>query len=1122
MTDEDTSVEINVLSNDSFEPGATVTGVTQGQHGTVTIGQNGKVTYTPDDDFHGSDSFTYTVTTAAGNTETETVNITVEPVQDIQDDAASTNEDTPIAINVLANDGFAPNAQVSAVTQGKFGQVLINPNGTIQYIPNPDFHGSDTFTYTVTSGGKTETATVEVVIDPIQDALADQRTTLEDTPITIPVLGNDQFSGKVEVTDISAAQQGQVSVNLDGTITYTPNRDFRGIDQFTYQVTTAAGNLETAVVTINVSADIDGDGIPNTEDLDDDNDGILDTDEQQGNPNRDTDGDGIFDSLDLDSDGDGITDLEESGLDRQTIDQLDQNRDGAIDSIHPFGKNGVADAIETQPDSGIPDYNGDGLADRPVDTDGDQVRDFQDLDADNDGINDVVEAGGQDADGNGLIDGHLVDSDGNGLADPVDPNQAGVPLPIPDTDGDQRADFRDLDSDSDGLPDLMEAGLNPDQVDRDRDGVVDQTDRDGDGIRDLVDGTPDRFGDQAGLPNAQLPDADGDSIPDYRELDSNGNGLPDRLEAKLPNGPNTPDANADGRIDDLTDRDRDGVADSIDSKKGVYGGFDFTDTDGDGIPDSADRDDDNDGILDIDEGEGDTDNDGIPDGLDLDSDNDGIPDVREAGGFDAEGDGIIDGFVDRNNDGLADRLDPNLGGIPLPVYDTDRDGKRDFQDRDSDNDGISDVIEAGGTDPDGDGAIGMGIPTDVNQNGLPDLVDPKTNGTPLPVPNTDGDGVADYRDLDSDNDSIPDVIEAGGTDPDGDGRVGTGVPVDRDQNGIPDSVDRATGGIPLTPPDADGDGRPNYRDLDSDNDGSFDLQEQGNAALDTNGDGILDSPDSDGDGLADSIDGDPTGFGSTGRPLPASPDRDNNGIPDFMEPPRRGSGSQGSDRVTGTTGNDILNGFSDLDILSGGDGNDIINGGSDADVLRGDTGDDILNGGSNHDDMDGGTGNDLLNGGTGNDKMRGGDGDDILNGGQGRDRMSGGMGNDRLNGNGSHDRLMGDEGNDWLIGDRGNDRLIGGAGNDRLTGGQGRDRFIYHAATDLGTGLGDTVTDFEILKDRFDLKQLLKGSGGSMQNVRFKQQQEDTLVQVSLDGWRNLALLKDVNAETLNAKHFIF
>ncbi|HNT74255.1 MAG TPA: hypothetical protein PKH77_04450, partial [Anaerolineae bacterium] len=125
------------------------------------------------------------------------------------------------------------------------------------------------------------------------------------------------------------------------------------------------------------------------------------------------------------------------------------------------------------------------------------------------------------------------------------------------------------------------------------------------------------------------------------------------------------------------------------------------DHDEDGVPDYLDLDDDNDGILDTDECPTpsacpDTDGDNIPDYLDLDSDNDGIPDVIEAGGDDANGDGIIDNFEDVDGDGLSDNVDPDQGGTPLPVPDTDGDNIPDYLDLDSDNDGIPDVIEAGG------------------------------------------------------------------------------------------------------------------------------------------------------------------------------------------------------------------------------------------------------------------------------------------------------------------------------------------------------------------------------------------------------------------------------------------
>ena len=72
----------------------------------MTFLADGTVTYTPATDFNGSDSFTYTVTTAAGDTETATVNVTVNPVVDVADDTLVTNEDTAGTINVLANDSF--------------------------------------------------------------------------------------------------------------------------------------------------------------------------------------------------------------------------------------------------------------------------------------------------------------------------------------------------------------------------------------------------------------------------------------------------------------------------------------------------------------------------------------------------------------------------------------------------------------------------------------------------------------------------------------------------------------------------------------------------------------------------------------------------------------------------------------------------------------------------------------------------------------------------------------------------------------------------------------------------------------------------------------------------------
>jgi hypothetical protein len=173
----------------------------------------------------------------------------------------------------------------------------------------------------------------------------------------------------------------------------------------------------------------------------------------------------------------------------------------------------------------------------------------------------------------------------------------------------------------------------------------------------------------------------------------------------------------------------------------------------------------------------------------------------------------------------------------LPIPDTDGDGKPDFQDVDSDNDGISDLIEGGtdaGNDTNNDGMIDSA----VNPNGIPAIVDPAT-GTPVTTPDTDGDHTPNYRDLDSDNDGLNDVEEAGGA--------------DTDHNGVIDTDGTLVDGRTL--PDEDGDGtpdplEPNNPDMpagtDPDGNGVID----GDQATDTDGDGIPDIVDPS-DGFSD-------------------------------------------------------------------------------------------------------------------------------------------------------------------------------------------------------------------------------------------------------------------------------
>jgi len=461
------------------------------------------------------------------------------------------------------------------------------------------------------------------------------------------------------------------------------------------------------------------------------------------------------------------------------------------------------------------------LISRIVDTDNDGTPDFQDIDSDNDGINDLVEAGGGDADNNGQVD-NFVDTDGKGVDDFLQNNA----LPVFDTDGDGVPDYRDLDSDNDTVPDMVEAGPAPNQpVDTDGDGAADyrETDSDNDTLPDNAEAGPDP---------ANPVDTDSDGQPDYQDTDSDGDTVPDNMEQS--SGPSAP-ANSD--------------------------------VDGDGIDNSIDIDDDNDGILDIYEGMGDTDSDTVANQFDLDSDNDGTYDIQEANlnlshsiTLDTDGNGMVDGAAFGAN-GFADVLEdaPESGNPVYVLADADGDGIPDFLDVDSDNDGIYDTLENGHADANADGRF------DLNGAMSSFGVYPGAGGAFV---DTDGDSVPDFRDLDSDNDTLADVVEALGRDVDGNGRIDGFT----DANG--DGGDDALAQVPVLTPDTDGDRIYDFRDLDSDNDSLSDLLETSGPSSDVDNNGVIDSfVDGDGDGRDDSVAANP----------PFLNDTDGDGFPDFLD-----------------------------------------------------------------------------------------------------------------------------------------------------------------------------------------------------------------------------------------------
>jgi len=176
------------------------------------------------------------------------------------DDAVETREDRPVTIAVLANDSD-PDGDTLAVVDASapaHGTTRVAGAGTVIYTPEPDFNGSDRFTYTVRDRpGLTARADVRVTVLPVDDAplaVDDAAETPEDTPVTIVVLANDSDpdGDTLAVVDATAPAHGTTRVTGAGAVEYTPEPDYHGSDRFAYVVGDGTGLTARAAVEVTV------------------------------------------------------------------------------------------------------------------------------------------------------------------------------------------------------------------------------------------------------------------------------------------------------------------------------------------------------------------------------------------------------------------------------------------------------------------------------------------------------------------------------------------------------------------------------------------------------------------------------------------------------------------------------------------------------------------------------------------------------------------------------------------------------------------------------------------------------------------------------------------------------
>lgn len=425
---EDESVVVDIYANDSDLPtiGTLMISDTP-DNGIVNIDNNGSpndptddiVTYIPNPDYNGPDTFDYTVCNSFGDCSTATVTIDVLPIVDVIDDTIATNENTPVNIDILDNDNDIPSVGTLTSTNPSNGNVTINNGGTpgdpsddtATYTPDTGFNGTDTFTYTLCDAlGNCSTATVTIVITNAVDLDTDNDGILDNFEDLNLDLDNDPTTNPTDTDGDSIADYLDIDSDNDGI----PDN---------VEAQSTVGYIE-----------------PNG--LDSNNNGLDDAYEADGNLGiipEDTDGDNLPDYVDEDSDDDNIPD---------SIEGHDYNQDGNPDVIligSDKDNDGLDDGYEgnTAIDIDVNDEINDPYSDLP-NTDGDGESDYRDTDDDNDGI----ESRDEDVNNDGIYTND--DSDGDGIPEYLDPNASDEEIEV----------FNVLTPNGDGVHDVLTmAGL---------------------------------------------------------------------------------------------------------------------------------------------------------------------------------------------------------------------------------------------------------------------------------------------------------------------------------------------------------------------------------------------------------------------------------------------------------------------------------------------------------------------------------------------------------------------------------------------------------------------------------------------------------------------------------------
>ncbi len=271
---EDTMLTVSspgVLANDTDLEGSplSATLVRNALHGTVTLSADGSFTYVPVTNYNGVDSFTYSVSDGSLSSLPVTVTLNVAAVNDppvAADNSYSATEDVTLSVTapgVLLGDSDPDGNTLRAilVTPPARGTLSLNINGSFVYTPTANLNGQDTFTYKANDGLlDSNVVTVTINVAAVNDApvgVADSYSTDQNVPLTVPprgVLNNDtDADGEIlTVTLVAGPAHGTLTLNANGSFSYTPTAGYNGPDSFTYQAADAVSSSAVTTVSITI------------------------------------------------------------------------------------------------------------------------------------------------------------------------------------------------------------------------------------------------------------------------------------------------------------------------------------------------------------------------------------------------------------------------------------------------------------------------------------------------------------------------------------------------------------------------------------------------------------------------------------------------------------------------------------------------------------------------------------------------------------------------------------------------------------------------------------------------------------------------------------------------------